>query len=99
MVGNLGFGFEPFALAAVKNIGGWRFGGIVTYRDPRMELLLHQLANLGRSPGEGYTHAVHGLRANMDEFNAAIIRLQLAHLEDWNPLRPAQPQDHASPFP
>ena len=94
IVGNLGFEFETFSLAAVKNIGGWRFGGIVTYRDPRMEFLLHQLADLGRSPGESYTHIVHGLRANMDEFNAAIIRLQLAHLEAWNALRREQAAEH-----
>jgi len=94
MVGNLGFAFETFSLAAVKNIGGWRFGGIVTYRDPRMQLLLHQLADLGRSPGESYVHAVHGLRANMDEFNAAIIHLQLTHLEEWNALRREQAAEH-----
>jgi len=94
IVGNLGFAFETFSLAAVKNIGGWRFGGIVTYRDPPMQLLLQQLADLGRSPGESYVHAVHGLRANMDEFNAAIIRLQLTHLEEWNALRREQAAEH-----
>ncbi len=97
-VGNLGFDFETFSLAAVKNMGGWRFGGIVTYRDPRMELLLHQLADLGRSPGESYTHSIHGLRATMDEFNAAIIRLQLAHLEAWNALRRQQAAEHDAAF-
>lgn len=94
VVGNLGFAFETFSLAAVKNIGGWRFGGIVTYRDPQMQLLLHQLADLGRAPGESYMHTVHGLRANMDEFNAAIIRLQLRHLEEWNALRREQAAEH-----
>ena len=96
MVGNLGFDFETFSLAAVKNIGGWRFGGIVAYRDPERELLLHQIADLGRSPGENSIHAVHGLRANMDEFNAAVIRLQLAHLEEWNALRRQQAAEHAA---
>jgi dTDP-4-amino-4,6-dideoxygalactose transaminase len=88
-VGNLGFDFECFSLAAVKNIGGWRFGGIVTFLDPDMELLLLQLSDLGRSPGESYIHNIHGLRATMDEMNAAVILLQLPYLEQWNSMRRA----------
>jgi dTDP-4-amino-4,6-dideoxygalactose transaminase len=41
-------------------------------------------------------HAVHGLRANMDEFNAAVIRLQLAHLEEWSALRRERAGEHAA---
>ena len=90
-VGNLGFDYEIFSLAAVKNVGGWRFGGIVMFKDPSRERLLHQLVDLGRSPDESYLHSVHGLRANMDEFNAAVITLELEHLEEWN----AQRRRHA----
>ncbi len=86
-VGNLGFTFEVFSLAAVKNVGGWRFGGIVLHRDPEIAPTLQQLVDLGRSPGESYLHSRHGFRANMDEMNAGIILLQLPHLDEWNAAR------------
>src|SRR5260370_16770376 len=59
-----------------------------------MQLLLQQLADLGRAPGESYVHAVHGLRENMDEFKAAILHLQITHLEEWNALRREQAAEH-----
>jgi len=86
-VGNLGFDYETFSLAAVKNIGGVRFAGIVMHLAPEMALPLAEMVDLGRSPGESYLHSRHGFRANMDEINAAVILLQLAHLDEWNAQR------------
>lgn len=95
-VGNLGFAFETFSLAAVKNIGGWRFGGIVMHRDEDMALPLAQMVDLGRVPGESYQHARHGFRANLDEFNAAVILIQLAHLDEWNAARRAHAAENSA---
>ncbi len=76
--GDLGcFSFYP-----TKNLGAWGDGGAVITGDER----LADRVRLLRSHGEGprYHHSVVGTTARLDALQAALLRVKLQRLEDWN---------------
>jgi dTDP-4-amino-4,6-dideoxygalactose transaminase len=71
-----------FSFYPAKNLGAWGDGGaLVTDHDA-----LADFARLRRSHGERprYHHQVVGTTARLDALQAAILRVKLRRLEDWN---------------
>ena len=77
-----GFSFYPS-----KNLGGLGDGGAVCTNDEMLAARLRRLRNLGqRAKGE---HLEIGFNERLDGLQAAMLRVKLAHLDDWNELRRA----------
>jgi dTDP-4-amino-4,6-dideoxygalactose transaminase len=74
-----------FSFYPAKNLGAWGdAGAVVTSRED-----LADRVRLLRSHGESprYRHRVVGTTARLDALQAAILRLKLRRLEDWNQAR------------
>ncbi|MCI0616278.1 DegT/DnrJ/EryC1/StrS family aminotransferase [bacterium] len=80
-IGDLGcFSFYP-----TKNLGAYGDGGIIVTNDQRLYEKIEMLRNLGQS--EKYHHQVLGFNSRLDEIQAAILRVKLRHLNEWNKKR------------
>ncbi len=74
------FSFHP-----TSNLGAWGDAGAVVCRDPGVATRIAQYVNHGRS--DKFTHARIGCGARMDAIQAAVLRVKLRHLDDWNKSR------------
>jgi dTDP-4-amino-4,6-dideoxygalactose transaminase len=70
-----------------KNLGGLGDGGAVLVGDPEHALKLRRLRNGGQS--DRYRHVESGLNSRLDELQAAVLRVKLRRLEEWNERRRA----------
>ena len=75
-----GFSFYP-----TKNLGAFGDGGAVTTDDADLAQRIRVLRNYG-SQKKNYNE-VKGWNSRLDELQAALLRVRLAHLEDWNARR------------
>ncbi|MFP4191401.1 MAG: DegT/DnrJ/EryC1/StrS family aminotransferase [Candidatus Hydrogenedentota bacterium] len=83
-VGGLGhagcFSFYP-----AKNLGSFGEGGAVTTNDAGLADELRMLRNVGQS--EKYIHPLAGFNSRLQSMQAAVLKLKLRHLDEWNALR------------
>jgi dTDP-4-amino-4,6-dideoxygalactose transaminase len=80
-MGRLGaFSFYP-----TKNMGAFGDGGAVVTNDSQLAEHLRRLRNYGQTTR--YHHAHRGINSRLDEIQAAILRVKLAHLDRHNEQR------------
>ena len=83
-VGSLGYA-GCFSFYPTKNLGCWGNGGIVITDDKELAEKLHLLRNLGQE--KKYYHVIEGFNSQLDEIQAAILRIKLPYLNEWNDMR------------
>jgi len=81
-----------FSFYPTKNLSAYGDAGIVTTTDTGMAEHMRRLRNHG-SPRR-YYHDEFGWNGRMDAIQAAVLRVKLAHLADWNRKR----QEHAATY-
>ena len=81
-----------FSFYPTKNLSAYGDAGIVTTTSPRMAEHMRQLRNHG-SPCRYYHHEI-GWNGRMDAIQAAVLRVKLPHIADWNRSR----QRHAATY-
>lgn len=91
-MGELGcFSFYP-----TKNLGAYGDGGMVVTSDAELFERLRLLRNLGQA--DRYHHEIFGFNSRLDEIQAAILRVKLQHLNQWNEDRRKLAKTYASAF-
>jgi dTDP-4-amino-4,6-dideoxygalactose transaminase len=81
-----------FSFYPTKNLSAYGDAGIVTTRNPEMAEHMRRLRNHG-SPRR-YYHDELGWNGRMDAIQAAVLRVKLAHVLDWN----ARRRQHAATY-
>src|SRR6185437_2222391 len=71
-----------FSFYPTKNLSAYGDAGMVTTNDPGVADHMRRLRNHG-SP-ERYLHTEFGWNARMDAIQAAVLRVKLKHIDDWN---------------
>lgn len=84
MVGTMG-DMACFSFYPTKNLGGYGDGGAIATNDDEQAQLLRQLRNLGQRGR--FEHVSIGLNSRLDDLQAAILRVHLAHLAANNSAR------------
>jgi dTDP-4-amino-4,6-dideoxygalactose transaminase len=73
-------GLGALSFYPTKNLGAFGDGGAVLVEDAGQEARLRQLRNGGQS--DRYRHEIVGTNSRLDELQAAILRVKLAHLPE-----------------
>jgi dTDP-4-amino-4,6-dideoxygalactose transaminase len=68
-----------------KNLGAYGDGGAVTTNDDKLAERIRRIANYGQRAK--YVHVEKGLNARLDTVQAAVLRVKLRHLGEWNARR------------
>ena len=74
-----------FSFYPGKNLGAWGDGGAVFGKNAELIERIVKRANHGRS-GK-YVHDLQGINSRLDTLQAAILRVKLRHLTEWNAAR------------
>jgi len=91
-IGDLGcFSFFP-----TKNLGGYGDGGMIVTRDEEIARRLRRLRVHGSE--ERYYHLEVGCNSRLDELQAAVLRIKLNYLDQWNSARRACAQRYHQLF-
>jgi len=76
-----------FSFYPGKNLGAQGDGGAVVTSDADLAAKLRLLRNYGSTVK--YHHEIKGTNSRLDELQAAMLRVKLAHLDEWNARRVA----------
>jgi dTDP-4-amino-4,6-dideoxygalactose transaminase len=74
-----------FSFYFSKNLGAYGEAGICVTNEPKIARHLRMLRDHGSE--EKYHHSVMGVNARLDEIQAAILRVKLRRLDEWNEAR------------
>src|ERR1700752_2431205 len=74
-----------FSFYPTKNLGGAGDGGIVTTNDEQLDQRLRRLRAHGGITE--YMHTEVGINSRLDELQAAVLNIKLAHLDAWSDAR------------
>jgi dTDP-4-amino-4,6-dideoxygalactose transaminase len=85
-VGGLGDS-AAFSLYYTKNLGGYGEAGIFTTNDGDLAQKVDMLRQHGAQPSNRYLTQLSGFNSRLDEVQAAILRIKLKHLDEWNAKR------------
>jgi len=76
-----------FSFYPGKNLGAMGDGGAVVSSDQTLIDKVRMLSNYGSR--EKYKHELKGVNSRLDEIQAAVLRVKLAKLDEWNKRREA----------
>jgi dTDP-4-amino-4,6-dideoxygalactose transaminase len=85
-VGSLGHA-ACFSFFPTKNLGGYGDGGMIVTDDESLARKLRSLRVHGRTPESKYINTMLGYNSRLDELQAAILRIKLRRLKEWNEAR------------
>lgn len=74
-----------FSFYPTKNLGAYGDAGMILTNNKELAGKLIMLRNYGES--KRYNNIIHGHNSRMDEIQAAILRVKLKHLDEWNKKR------------
>jgi len=74
-----------FSFFPSKNLGGFGDGGAVTVRDPKTMKKVRMFSNHGRE--DKYLHEFEGINSRLDAIQAALLRVLLPLVDEWNEKR------------
>ena len=83
-VGSIGH-VACFSFYPTKNLGAYGDGGAIVTNDDELAENLRMLRNYGSS--KKYYHDFVGVNSRLDEIQAAVLRVKLGHLDEWNEKR------------
>ncbi|MEW6567797.1 MAG: DegT/DnrJ/EryC1/StrS family aminotransferase [Chloroflexota bacterium] len=82
--GSLG-NIAAFSFYPGKNLGAYGDGGAITTSDPDLDQKVRVLRYVGQRVK--FVHEVIGFQERLDEIQAAILRVKLKRLDEWNQRR------------
>jgi dTDP-4-amino-4,6-dideoxygalactose transaminase len=74
-----------FSFYPVKNLGAYGDGGMVTTNNSSAAESVRALRNYGQS--RKYYYDLVGINSRLDELQAAVLRVKLSRLDEWNEKR------------
>lgn len=83
-IGTLG-DLACFSFFPSKNLGSYGDAGMVVTNDDNLAARVHMIANHGSQVR--YLHEMIGINSRLDSLQAAVLRVKLPYLEQWNELR------------
>ncbi len=76
-----------FSFYPSKNLGAAGDAGAVVTSDPELARVIQSLGSYGSAPGNKYKYERIGLNSRLDPIQAAILRVNLKYLNEWNKRR------------
>ncbi|MCC6456090.1 MAG: DegT/DnrJ/EryC1/StrS family aminotransferase [Caldilineaceae bacterium] len=83
-VGTLGDA-AAFSFYPAKNLGAYGDGGMIVTNDAQVAHIARMLRNYGQS--RKYHHDMLGYNRRLDTLQAAVLRVKLRYLDEWNQAR------------